>query len=300
MAMRLKTFWKRFIIVSFLLLIFAQQVYSAEIGKNKIYTGIFGLWAWGDWDDALKIVKNNGFDIAIGVSNKKVLDRAHELGLKCIVDYGLKKEEAQDETKWQKYLEGLRTKVTELKDHPAVFAWYIVDEPDWQKIPVEKIKIATDLVRSIDKTKPLFTVLTIKDRWHEYLPYFDIISIDPYLKVKRDGTSETPEKVREWIIKMRSDMKTANLKKPLWVVLGAFEEKPRIPLLHKSPFKKPTPDEFNEMVNIALSEKVDGVFAWTLSFRDFPRYKDWRLPEDDPALWEAVRNIPNAVRSHKK
>jgi|GEM_PF-5773731 len=48
--MQQKTFWKQFVSVS-LLLMPIQQAYSAEIGKNKIYTGIFGLWAWGDWDE---------------------------------------------------------------------------------------------------------------------------------------------------------------------------------------------------------------------------------------------------------
>ena len=292
---------KKILLLYFLSLFFLPQIsFAKEVHNKKIYTGIFGLWAWGDWDDALKIVKENGFDIAVGVSDKKVLDHAYALGLKCITDYGLKKEMLETDAGWKKYLEGLKAKVTELKDHPAVFAWYIVDEPDLHKIPIEKIKIMTDLVRSIDKTRPLFTVLTVPDKWHEYLPYFDIISIDPYLKKNPDGTTETPEKVREWIVKMRVDLDKPKLKRPLWVVLGAFEEKPRIPLLRRSPFKKPTPDDFNEMVNIALSEKVDGIFVWTLSFKDFPRYKDWRLPEDNPALWKAVRNTPNVVRSHKK
>lgn len=259
---------------------------------------MFGLWAWGDWGDALKIVKDNGFDIAVGANSKTVLDKAHALGLKCIVDFGLTKETAEDKKKWQNYLNDLSTKVTELKDHPAVFAWYFVDEPDWQNIPIKKIEQIVNLIKSIDKTKPIFTVLTIPDRWNAYLPYFDIISIDPYLQNKSDGNYEKPEKVREWIKKLRYDLNKLDIKKPLWVVLGAFEMKFKTAFQHKTPlFKKPTPEEFNEMVKIAISEKVEGILVYTLSFRDIPQYKDWRLPEDDTALWEAVRNIPHVVNN---
>lgn len=265
---------------------------------NKIYTGIFGLWAWGDWGTALKIVKDNGFDIAVGANSKTILDQAHALRLKCIVDFGLTKEIAEDKKKWQNFLNDLSTKVTELKDHPAVFAWYFVDEPDWQNIPAKKIEQIVNLIKSIDKTKPIFTVLTKPDRWSLYLPYFDIISIDPYLQNKSDGNHEKPEKVREWIKKLRNDLYKLDIKKPLWVVLGAFEAKFKTPHQLKTPiFKKPTPEEFNEMVKIAISEKVDGILVYTLSFRDIPQYKDWRLPEDDKALWEAVRNIPHVVKN---
>lgn len=286
-------------ITVFLFLTLLVQPGFPEDNNQKTYTGIFGLWAWGNWDNALQIVKDNHFDIAVGVSGKTVLDKANALGIRCIVDYDVQKEMVTDDVKWQAYLKGLKAKILELRDHPAVFAWHIADEPDWNKIPVEKIKIITDLIRSLDKTRPIITVLTMPDQWNQYLPYFDIIAIDPYLKKRHDGSFEKPQKVREWILKMRSDLNKTNLRKPLWVVLGAFEERSKDPLLYKTPFKKPTPEEFNEMVKIALDEKVNGILIWTLSFKDFPRLKDWRLPEDDPLLWETVRSVPNVVRLSK-
>ena len=233
----------------------------------------------------------------MGVSEEENLNKAYELGLKCIVDHEFKREALSSKEKWTAYLNGLRSKVERFKNHPAVFAWYVVDEPDWQEIPIEKIKAITDLVRSIDKTKPLFTVLTLPDKWRAYLPYFDIVSIDPYLKRNRDGTVETPEKVREWIRRLKADLKKSKLERSLWVVLGAFEERPRIPFLHRSVFKKPTPEELNQMVRIGMAKKVDGILIWTLAFKNIPKYKDWRLPEDDPALWNSVRRVPSVVRN---
>lgn len=289
----------QFFFISLFILLILPKLAKADDSK-KIYTGMFGLWAWSDWDSALKIVKENSFDIAVGVSRKDVLDKAHALGLKCIVDFGLRKEMLRNEAKWQGYLKGLKEKIIELKDHPAVFAWYVVDEPDYQQIPLEKIKIIRDLVKSIDKTKPIFTVLTIPEKWDQYLPYFDMISIDPYLKKKPDGTSETPEKVRVWIRKMRIDLEDLGMNKPIYVVLGAFKLKSRIPFFFSSPFKKPTPEEFNEMIKIAISERVDGILVWTLSFRKVPKYRNWSLPKDDPKLWESVRSITNVVRDTKQ
>jgi len=267
--------------------------YSFAVGENpkKIYTGIFGLWAWGDWDDALKLVKDSGFNIAVGVSTKALLDKADALGIKCIVDHGIRKEALRNEAAWQEYLTGLRTKVAALKDHPAVFAWYVVDEPDGNKIPHNKIKAAVECVRSIDKTKPIFTVLDNPKRWTEYLQYFDIISIDPYLRKKRDGSSDTPEKVRIWIRQMRSDLERSGMKKPVWVVLGAFRTKPRPSSAAENPYKECTPAEFREMAHIAMQEKADGILVWTLSFKNFPKYEDWNLVKDDPELWAAVKNM---------
>lgn len=241
------------------------------------------------------MTKENGFDIAVGVSDRRALDAAHVLGITCIVDLGLTKVISDDNEKWNEYLERVKQAVRSLKAHPAVFAWYIVDEPDWQQIPLEKLFELRKTIRNIDQEKPLFSVLALTGTWEEYLPYFDIIAIDPYLKKKRGGVSEDPSKVTEWIRRLRTALHKRGLRKPVWVVLGAFEERPLIPA-YESPFKKPTPEEFKSMVRNALRERVDAILVWTLSFRGFPKVEDWSLPKDDPELWNAVRNLPESVR----
>jgi hypothetical protein len=277
-------------------LLVPSPVHAGE--SKKIHSGLFGLWAWGDWNEALQLVKDNGFDIAVGVSSKKYLDRAQELRLKCLVDMGVTREIVNDETRWKTYLGGIWLKVLEFKYHPAVFAWYIADEPDLQQIPVEKIKIIRDLIRSIDNSKPIFTVLNAPDKWDAYLQYFDIISIDPYIKRNPDGTHTDPQNLRIWLQKLRSSLKKKNLKKEVWAVLGAFEAKPKDPFTRMI-FETPTPGEFQELFKIALEEKVEGILVYTLAFRDFVQYEDWNLPKNAPQLWDVVRKAPHVVDSIK-
>jgi hypothetical protein len=51
------------------------------------------------------------------------------------------------------------------------------------------------------------------------------------------------------------------------------------------------------MTNIALEEKADAVLVYTLSFKNVEGYKDWKLPQDDVLLWEAVKKIPGKVKA---
>lgn len=287
---------KKILICSLLLFSLISDCFGSD--QKKIYTGIFGLWAWGDWNEALQLVKDNGFDIAVGVSSKKYLDRAQELGLKCLVDMALTKEIVNDETRWKTFLGGVRLKVSELKDHPAVFAWYVVDEPDSQQIPVEKIKMIRDLIRSIDNNKPIFTVLSASDKWDAYLPYFDIIAIEPYIKRNPDGTHTDPQNMRIWLQTLRSSLKKKDLKKDVWVVLGALEAKPKDPTTRMI-FERPTPGEFQELLKIALDEKVKGVLVYTLASKGNLKYNDWNLPKNAPELWDVVKKMPYVVDSIK-
>jgi len=262
---------------------------------KTVHTGLFGIYAWGDWPQALDITRNNGFDIVVDASNKNALDMCQARGLKSIVgDFKFSADMNTDEVKWQQFLAGVREKVTALKDHPAVFAWYLLDEPDWQQVPLSKIKEMNALVRSIDKKHPIMTVFTIPKKWTPYLPYYDIVSIDPYLR-KNTLVPDKPEKVREWITKIRRDLKTMKLVKPVWVTLGAFDLIPKTSA-YTNEFIKPTPEQFNQMADISIAEGVDGILVWTFGIKNNARYKDWTLINDEPALWEAVRKLPAKLK----
>lgn len=264
-------------------------VCSAELHAEEIYTGMYGLWAWHNWDEGAQILRDNKFQITIGMADKKLLDKAQEKGLRYIVALGLTKEIADDEVKWQNFFYKTWKQVNAFKGHSALFAWYPVDEPDWQKISITKIKEVTELIRSVDKTTPIYSVFGFPPKWHEYLPYFDIIAVEPYLT-----PGATTDKVRQWLVKVKDDLRDLKLKKPVWVVLGAFEQVPLNPK-DRQPFFKPTPDDFNKMLAISLNEGVSGVLIYSLSFPS-GKYKDWNIIRDDPLLWEEVRKVPYKVK----
>lgn len=281
------------ILVSLMIMLLLGTV---ESEAKQIHTGLFGLYAWGNWPEALNITRDNGFDIVIDASNKNALDMCQERGLKSFVDnFGFTPDMVTNETKWQQFLATVRDKVTALKDHPAVFGWYLVDEPDGQKIPVAKVKQMNALVRSIDKKHPIMTVLADKDGWKPYLQYYDIVVIDPYLRKNKFSTQDTPIKVQEYIRKIRRDMRLTKVVRPLWVTIGAFDYLPKS-VTGYNEFLKPTPEQFNQMVDYAKQEGVDGILVWTFGTRNNPNYYDWTLIHNEPALWDAVRKLPARVK----
>jgi hypothetical protein len=290
---RIKKSWIKTSVLIMCILIVSLTVPRDTYAGNKIHTGLFGLWAYSHWDEGLKLVKDNGFNIVIVEGNKNRVEKIRKQGLMCIVDFKFSKKTTQDAVQWKEYLKGLERTVLQLKDNPAVFAWYPVDEPDGQDIPIVKIQEVMKLIKSLDPNRPIFTVFNTPDKWESYLPYFDIISVDPYMTKRNPATGkpDTIEKVRGWLRKIEGDLRKMKEKKPVWVVLHGFEFIPRVPGI-KDWYQIVTPAQFNDMVNIALDENVDGILVYTMAAINNHDYQDWILPVNDPKLWDAVRNLP--------
>lgn len=272
----------------FILLTMLCHMVFADIASasETKYFGLYGAWALENMDDALAITKNNGFNLVVSGPNKAYLDKMQSVGVKALIAFDVKSTDYQNPSTWQQLLNRIRNNINSIKHHPAVFAWYLIDEPDIQNFSVEKVRELTDMVRSVDSSKPLYTVMVKPDKWEKYLPYFDIIAEDKYI----DKSSNTPEVVRESLRQLKSDLRKNQLNKRVWAVLGALD------LIHKSKlstYHKPTPKEFEEMIRIACEEQVEGIMVYTLAFKNNTVYKDWNLIKDDPLLWKAVKKVPS-------
>lgn len=275
------------LVIILLSLLLASIPLKAQ-AAGQIYTGMFGLWAYDSVDAALQLMKENGFQLAI--LNTYHLDKAQQYGLKGIVAFSLTKDQVSDDNKWQDFLNTLKSSITQYKNHPAVFAWYPVDEPELQGIPIDKIKTIRNLIKSIDQNHPIFTVMNSPDKWYSYLPHFDIIAEDKYI----DISTNTPEVVRVSMKRLKDDLRRLNMNKPVWAVIGALDMKNRT---GSSSYHKPTPQEFNQMVDIAMQEGAAGILVYTLAFKGDSTFLDWNLPKDDPLLWEAVRKTPPYIKN---
>lgn len=69
-------------------------------------------------------------------------------------------------------------RINELKDHPAIIAWYINDE-----LPIsmlEQLSGHRDLCEELDPGRPTWVVLYQVEQIRDYLPTFDVIGTDPY------------------------------------------------------------------------------------------------------------------------
>lgn len=294
--------WKYSLVNNIVLMLLILYVFCngvKDVMAKDIPVGVYGIWACGDKNAAFSLLQQNGFTLASGVGSKDVLDKAYAHGVKCLVgiDVKLTKEIAADNSKWDAYLNNIRKQVLKLKDHPAVFAWYFLDEPSWHQIPVDKVKILNEFIKNLDHKTPIYTVLSTPGGWSDYLPYFDIVAVDPYLKTNKYGIESEPEIVVNWLKVLKSDVHRIKGKKPaIWVVLGAFEERERFPW-YKSQFRKPSPKEYRQMLKYAMDQGVDGIMVWTLAFTKSIKYFDWNLPSDDPLLWDAVKSTPEIVKT---
>ena len=82
--------------------------------------------------------------------------------------------------------------VTELKDHPALIGWMMVDEPSMHAKPsgevqtytemLEHLETAYTLIRSIDPDHPVYNIETtgVPNSYEQAFQYVDIAAIDPY------------------------------------------------------------------------------------------------------------------------
>jgi hypothetical protein len=292
--MRDQRFYRKALSMLFTVVIFLILPFSIQ--AKELQTGMFGLWAYTPWDEGIRLVKDSGFSVVVIDGSKSRIETASRLGLKCIVDFKFSKATTQDPALWQKYLGDLRQKVTDLKDYPAIIAWYPVDEPDGTDIPLEYIKQVRTLIRSIDAKRPIFTVFNKPEKWSKYLPFFDILCIDPYL-LKRNsaGLPDTTVKVKDWLKKIKSDSRKTKANKPIWITLQGFESVPKI-AGNKDWWQEITPAVFNATLNIALQENVDGILVYTLASSGSSTYYDWNLPRLKPLLWDEVRKVPASVK----
>jgi hypothetical protein len=80
-----------------------------------------------------------------------------------------------------RYLETqMEEEVRRLKDHPAIFGWYLTDEPDRLSIPVESVARAYRLLKRLDPLHPVAAVFCSGAGGEYVSAGLDISMVDPY------------------------------------------------------------------------------------------------------------------------
>ncbi|MCK9399025.1 MAG: chitobiase/beta-hexosaminidase C-terminal domain-containing protein [Bacteroidales bacterium] len=111
-------------------------------------------------------------------------------------------------------LEMLRKEVEKFRDHPALLAWYIADEPDGQDLPPDSLLETYRLIKELDPYHPVSVVFMSPRKAADYRDVMDIAMTDPY---------PIPQgKVVEVTAYVDLLKKAYWLEKPVWVVPQAF------------------------------------------------------------------------------
>jgi len=108
----------------------------------------------------------------------------------------------------------LRAEVEAVKDHPALLAWYLADEPELQNIPPENLDAAYKLVKSLDPYHPCSQVFARRSSAVDYLNGLDLLMADPY---------PIPNSPVTDVARATDDMVGfGGLQKAVWIVPQAF------------------------------------------------------------------------------
>ena len=106
---------------------------------------------------------------------QKFMDRAHNTGFKIHFQLiAFEKLGNDNET-----LANLTKIINTFKDHPALFSWYLADEPDGQNIPLSLLQPKYDMIKSLDPHHDVSMVFCGGGELN-YLSAYDIVMVDPY------------------------------------------------------------------------------------------------------------------------
>lgn len=162
--------------------------------------------------------------------------------------------------------------VSHFKDHPAVLAWYVYDEPNEHGLEFQELVEAYKLIRSIDDQHPVFIMESKSAYSAETSKVCDVLGIDVYPLPIRSIA-----RVGERLVEARQ---ATDEQLPVWQALQAF----RLPN-SKRWFYLPTITEIRNMAYQTLLNGASGIAYY--SFFD----PGWRLDESE--LWPGMQQFAN-------
>ena len=144
----------------------------------------------------------------------------------------------------QKKREMLRKEVEMFRDHPALLAWYIADDPDGNNLLPDSLKEMYKLIKELDPYHPVSLVLNSPRNAAAFSDVMDIVMTDPY-PIPQGRLLEVKEYTD--IVK-----KAFWLQKPVWVVPQAFGG-------NDWWLREPTPKEARAMTYLAVIHGATGI-----------------------------------------
>jgi hypothetical protein len=200
---------------------------------------------------------------------RRYMDRCAELGIKVHYQLlrvagggGVNSADSGEEEKQKE--EWLRAEVEAFRDHPALLAWYISDEPTGHNMPPEALEESYQIVRQLDPHHPISIVFMAPHRAAEYAGGMDLVMTDPY-----PIPHGSPTAVAGAVDAITSVFEPA---KPVWLVPQAFGGSE-----HWS--REPTAQEQRVMTYLGIVRDATGVqYFIRHGLNGFPK---------SPIMWSA-------------
>ena len=233
-----------------------------------------GMYFGQNTREELDIYTQAAFNTVFCSASTQALDLVRSYGLKGIVGM-------------LSYVdpEILTRRLRELKDHPALLAWYTNDEMPPGLAPRQAM--LQEVYRREDPHHPTFTVLDKPWQVRIFMPTFDVIGMDPYPIGNHRGGIETAYGWGASCARQCLDMR------PMWQVPQAFNWR----WFRKGPdepeFRFPTPEEFRSMTWQAIAAGANG-----LMYYSFGAMRRQFKPDDFAYHWTYVKAVVAEVAKH--
>jgi len=256
---------RRPILVFFALALFACGCSSPL--KRSFPVGVYGVRSTADFPE----IRQAGFDVVVGPATLDYLGAARQAGLKVLATLpppGL--QPSRD-------LRGLDA-------HPALWAWYLIDEPDLDGVPPSAVRLSQRKLRESGARKP--SALTLYQGYDalDYGQITDLLIVDrypiPWLALANFG-----QHINMGRLAIGPD-------KPLFAVIQAFDWTAYPGMLRTpSNLRPPAYEELRCMAYEAVARGANGIFFYEFDGQ-------WKM-RDHPDLWASLKQVVGEIRTRE-
>ena len=245
---------------------FRQRLIAlAPESEEYLADAFFPIGLYDVPEAALQRIAQAGFNLVLnGGKDARYLDRAGAAGLRVIPYIRLDR---------------MREEVERAGARRALYAWYLFDEPDLNRMaPEEYARLAAKL-RKLDRRRPIYLTVFSPRRYDDFVSECDVFAPNPY-PIRR----VEPEANELRHVGLAVDLaRQAAGSRPVWAILQTFWAEPWWP-------RNPTPAELRAMVFMALNHGADGIVYFSYKSGD-------RAITEHAELFEEIERINGRLRA---
>ncbi|MCK9316058.1 MAG: hypothetical protein M0Q48_07950 [Verrucomicrobia bacterium] len=235
---------------------------------------LVGIYAPGNSTN-YAMLRDVGFSHIVSSANLANLDAAHSAGLRVIAPPGLQAHQNFDTKRvW-------RT-VRKADKHPALYAWYLIDEPDMSKTDPGDVQHLNSYLKAKSIKKPTTLVMFKGYEAFDYANIPDIMMLDRY------PIGWQP--IETFSKHLRLARYAAGPEKPLIAVIQVFDWSyyPQVFGAEGKNTRPPTLEEIRNMTWSSLALGATGIFYYCYD-------SGWKMKEH-PQQWDDLQKVVSEIR----